>query len=88
MNSANGRSSALGQLRGLFRRISGVIAECRYAQRRMSALRTAPDRYAREPDAAPDTYAEFLYRTSGVLMHEPSARRRQRGALYPRLAAG
>lgn len=84
MNSANGRSSALGQLRGFLRKIAGIIAECRYAQRRMSVLRTAPDRYAREPDAAPDTYAEFLYRTSGVLMHEPTARRRQRGALYPR----
>jgi hypothetical protein len=84
MNSTNGRSTALGQLRGFLRKIAGMIAECRYAQRRMSVLRTAPDRYAREPDAAPDTYAEFLYRTSGLLMHEPSARRRQRGALYPR----
>ena len=84
MNSANGRSSALGWLRGFLRKIAAAIEECRYAQRRMSVLRTAPDRYARRPDAAPDTYAEFLYRTSGVLMHEPPARRRQRGALYPR----
>jgi hypothetical protein len=85
MNSANGRPSGLRvSLRGFLRRLAEAIAECRYAQRRMSVLRTAPDRHAAEPDAAPDTYSEFLYRTSGVLMHEPTASRRQRGALYPR----
>ena len=66
----------VGRIRGLARRICAVIAECNYAQRRMLELRTAPDRYLFEPDAAPATYAEFLYRTSGVLRHEPSARSR------------
>ena len=49
----------------------------------MMAVSTAPDRYTARPDAAPDTYAEFLFRTSGLLLHEPSARARARrhGAL-------
>jgi hypothetical protein len=36
------------------------------------------DRYAENSGAAPDTYAEFLLRTSGVLLHEPPARKRLR----------
>jgi len=40
----------------------------------MAELTTAPDRYLFDPDAPPDTYAEFLFRTSGVLRHEPPAR--------------
>jgi hypothetical protein len=71
-------------LRGLFRRIAETIQECRYAQRRMAILRTSPDVQASRPDTAPEDFAEFLFRTSGVLMHEPSARARERGALYPR----
>ena len=61
-------------IRRLVRTFSHVIAECTYAQRRMSELATAPDRYLLNPDVAPDTYAEFLYRTSGVLRREPPAR--------------
>ena len=56
--------------------IGRVFAECAYAQRRMTQLRLAPDRYVLGPSAAPDTYAEFLYRTSGPVRHEPSARDR------------
>lgn len=67
-----------GRIRGLARRICAVIAECNYAQQRMAELSTAPDRYLFDPDAAPATYTEFLYRTSGVLRHEPSARARAR----------
>jgi hypothetical protein len=66
--------------RGLAHRIRAVIAECNYAQRRMAELATAPDRYLFRPDAAPENYAEFLYRTSGVLRHEPTARARSRAA--------
>ncbi len=29
-----------------------------------------------DPDRVPDTYAEFMYRTSGLLAHEPPARAR------------
>jgi hypothetical protein len=62
----------------LGRALAAVIGECNAAQRRMTAIRTAPDRYTARPDAAPDTYAEFLFRTSGLLLHEPSARARAR----------
>jgi hypothetical protein len=69
-----------GQQRGLLRRIGSKIAqvvdECAYAQRRMAELTMAPDRYMVNPDTAPDTYAEFLFRTSGALRHEPAADRR------------
>src|SRR5258708_14702896 len=69
--------------RGLAHRIRAVIAECNYAQRRMAELATAPDRYLFKPDAAPENYAEFLYRTSGVLRHEPTARARSRAPTTP-----
>jgi hypothetical protein len=65
----------------LIRRVSGVIAECNYAQNRMAALRTAPDRYLVHGEQAPEFYAEFLFRTSGLLRHEPSAADRARGQL-------
>jgi hypothetical protein len=61
------------------RRVADVIAECNYAQRRMTALRTAPDRYLIDAGAAADDYAEFLYRTSGVRPHEPTAVARAHG---------
>jgi len=60
-------------------RIAAVIAECNYAQRRLAALRASPDRYVINPGAVPDTYPEFLFRTSGPLVHEPSAARRTVG---------
>jgi hypothetical protein len=55
------------------RRIAGVLAECDYAQRRAFTLMTTPDRYLSDSGRAPDDYAEFLLRTSGCLLHEPSA---------------
>jgi hypothetical protein len=67
-----------GRLRRLASSITAVITEMNEAQRRISVLRTAQDRYLTEPDEPPDTYAEFLARTSGVLLHEPSARARSR----------
>jgi hypothetical protein len=63
------------------RRVADFFVECNYAQRRMNALRTAPDRYLVKGDRAADTYAEFLFRTSGQLSHEPSAARRAHGQL-------
>jgi hypothetical protein len=66
------------------RRVAGKLAdtvrEMNEAQRLMLQLRTATERYIENPGAAPDTYDEFLARTSGVLLHEPSARRRIRKA--------
>jgi hypothetical protein len=67
-------------VRGLARRIAAVIRECNDAQRRMAAINSAPDRFMTGRGAAPDTYAEFLFRTSGRLLAEPSARARQQGA--------
>jgi hypothetical protein len=55
------------------RRVAGVLAECDQAQRRMFSLMTNPDAYIVNRDQAPDDYAEFLYRTSGSLLHEPAA---------------
>jgi hypothetical protein len=63
------------------RRIAGIVAECDYAQRRMLALRTMPDTYLPDRDKAPEDYAEFLYRTSGVLRQEPAADGRAHGRL-------
>ena len=64
------------------RRVAGKLAdavhEMNEAQRLMLALRTATDRYVDNPGTAPDTYQEFLARTSGALLHEPPARKRAR----------
>jgi hypothetical protein len=76
MNSND--SPLTSALRRLAHRIGMIISECRYAQRRMTQLRLAPDRYLAQPGRVPDTYAEFLFRTSGLLLHEPSARARAR----------
>ena len=65
-----------GRLWRFARRVRDIVAECAHAQRRMTELATAPDRYLLNPDAAPDTYSEFLFRTSGILRREPSARTR------------
>jgi hypothetical protein len=83
MHSTDPRSPARALLGRLARRLLDAIRECNTAQRRMTAISTAPDRYTARPDAAPDTYAEFLFRTSGLLIHEPPARARVRrpGAL-------
>jgi len=61
------------------RRVAGLVAECNYAQRRMLALRTTPDLYLADGDKAPNDYAEFLFRTSSALLHEPAAAGRAHG---------
>jgi hypothetical protein len=61
-------------LRRIALMVREIIAEYAYAQRRMADLASAPDRYLLNPDAAPDTYAEFMFRTSARLRHEPPAR--------------
>jgi hypothetical protein len=58
------------------RRVGSIVTECNYAQRRLTTLRIMPDSYLADPDRAPDTYAEFLFRSSGALLREPSAARR------------
>ena len=60
-------------------KVADVVRELNEAQRLALVLRISMDRYAENPGAAPDTYHEFLARTSGPLLHEPPARRRIRG---------
>jgi hypothetical protein len=67
------------QITMLVRRAAAIIAECNYAQRRMTILKTSPDAYLTMGDQAPDDYAEFLFRTSGTLLREPDARHRAHG---------
>ena len=69
-------------------KLADAVREMNEAQRLMLVLRNAPDRYVADPGAAPDTYDEFLARTSGPLLHEPSARRRNRGARRGPLRSG
>jgi hypothetical protein len=58
--------------------VSSVLADWAYAQRRVIELRLSPDQNVFHPGGPPQTYAEFLYRTSGVRRHEPPARDRIR----------
>jgi hypothetical protein len=71
-------------MRTTVRRAAGKLAdtvrEMHEAQQLLLVLHTAADRYVENPGSAPDTYQEFLARTSGVLLHEPSARKRIRKA--------
>jgi hypothetical protein len=69
------------QIITLARRFAAVIAECNYAQRRVTVLRTSPDAYFTTASQAPDDYAEFLFRTSGTLLREPDAGHRAHGQL-------
>ena len=67
------------QITTLARRVADILAECNYAQRRMTILMTAPDAYLTTPGQAPDDYTEFLFRTSGTLLREPDASHRAHG---------
>ena len=60
------------------RAVADVIGECNYAQRRLFELRM----FGHDHDRAPDTYADFLYRSPTALWHEPPARSRAGGS-YP-----
>jgi hypothetical protein len=69
--------TAVGRVAG---KLADAVREMNEAQRLMLALRTATDRHVENAGAAPDTYQEFLARTSGALLHEPPARKRARKA--------
>jgi hypothetical protein len=69
------RRAATG-VAGAARGVARVLAECHRAQRDLALLRLHPDRYDSNGDRAPDTYAEFLFRSPGTVWHEPSARQR------------
>jgi hypothetical protein len=70
------------RLRRLARKITAAVAECNDATRLMTELNTAPDHYVFRPRTLPDTYAEFLYRTSGPLVREPSASERAKARAH------
>jgi hypothetical protein len=63
-------------LRRVAGRVKAALSEMDYAQRRMLEVRLALDNYLDEPDEPPATFQEFLARTSGLLLHEPTARQR------------
>ena len=88
MSSTNSRSTASVSsggrscwqvLRSVSLTIAAAVAECHRANRTMMQRRLAPDRYLPDSGQAPDDYAEFLFRTSGPLAHEPTARQRAAG---------
>lgn len=60
--------------------VAAVVRECNYASRRLGELRLCPDRRAAAGNRAPDSYAEFLWRSPVALWREPPARRRVAGA--------
>ena len=77
MSPADQRSPAnLRGARRAARAVADVVRECSYAQQRLLELRV----FGREGDDAPDTYAEFLFRSRLTVWREPSAHRRQKGA--------
>ena len=55
------------------RRLVAIVRELNYAQQRATELFLARDGYLIGPASPPGTYEEFLARTSGSLVHEPSA---------------
>ncbi len=60
--------------------VADVVRECNYATRRLGELRLFPDLRAAHGDCAPDSYADFLWRSPAALWTEPAARRRAAGA--------
>jgi hypothetical protein len=59
------------------RQVHHVLSEINEANKRATMMRLAYG--VAESDRAPDTYAEFLFRSSIVTRHEPPARRRSAG---------
>ena len=64
----------------LARRLAAIVAECNYAQRGCWRCAWRADSYLSDAATAPDCYGDFLFRTSGPLLREPSARARAAGA--------
>lgn len=63
-------------IRWLRRQLADFAADCVTAHRKLAELQMSPDRQMIKPGTVPDSYAEFLFRTSGALRHEPPARSR------------
>ena len=69
----------LNVLRTMARRVAAAFDDYRYAQRRLAQIQTNPNAHVFHPAQAPDTYQEFLFRTSAPITHEPSATQRSLG---------
>ena len=81
MSNNDRRSPGIMQaIRRAARALADVVRECNYATSRLGELRLFPDVRTAGGDCAPDTYADFLWRSQVALWHEPSARRRAAGA--------
>jgi hypothetical protein len=81
MNRNDRRSpGAMQAIRRTARAVADVVRECNYATSRLRELRLFPELRTAGGDCAPDTYADFLWRSQVALWHEPSARRRAVGA--------
>jgi hypothetical protein len=61
--------SYFSAIASLARRVQATVGEMQYAADRAMQLKLSEG----ESDRAPDTYAEFLLRTSGTLLREPPA---------------
>ena len=81
MSHNDRRSSGKMQaVRHAARTVAAVIRECNYATSRLRDARIFPDIRAERGDRAPETYADFLWRSPVALWREPPARRRAVGA--------
>jgi hypothetical protein len=69
----NGARQVMSALCLPARRLVSGVQECMYWQRRATTLFLSPDRYVANPNKAPENYQEFLIRTAGPLIREPSA---------------
>lgn len=67
---------AARSLRNAAQALAAAIEECNYARARLTQLQFSPDRHVNDPDEPPASYSEFLFRSSGSLIHEPPARKR------------
>jgi len=67
-------------IRRAARAVADIVRECNYATSRLRELRLFPELRTAGADCAPDTYADFLWRSQVALWHEPSAWRRAAGA--------
>jgi hypothetical protein len=74
MSSTEGQAHGIAPLIDrIARRAAGIVAECNYAQRRLTQLRLSLDSHVYDVRQVPDSYQEFMQRTAGALRHEPSA---------------
>jgi hypothetical protein len=89
MNGIKCRTGRLAAaLRRTVRGFVSVVRELDYAQRRANELFLARDGYLIGPATPAGTYQEFLDRTAGPLVHEPSAIARFAGQPVADYSAG